>query len=153
MPSSSTPTDRTARHRAIVNTLGRHAIHSQADLQDRLAARGIAVNQATLSRDLRALGVRKGGGGYELPATTESASSPNLGLALRSWLRTATAAENLIVMHTPAGGAQPLALALDHADLPQLVGTIAGDDTVLAICPTKAMARTLARQLTREAGQ
>ncbi len=159
-----TPPTRVDRRRAIVTVLGSRTVRSQAELQAALESRGIAANQATLSRDLRELGVLKGQHGYELPhgertqggaaisANGNGASSgtADYRLAARSWLLTATAAENLVVLHTPTGGAQPLALALDNAAVPGLIGTIAGDDTVLAICRTKAKAQAFARRLNAE---
>ena len=113
----------------------------------------LAVNQATLSRDLRDLAVVKTHEGYRPPAEASAAPAATLQSSLwhaaRTWLRAATAAQNLLVLHTPPGGAQALGLALDEASLPQVVGTIAGDDTVLVVCPSDAKARRLQRQLTQ----
>ena len=113
----------------------------------------IAVNQATLSRDLRDLAVVKTHEGYRPPAEASPAPAATLQSSLwhaaRTWLRAATAAQNLLVLHTQPGGAQALGLALDEASLPQVVGTIAGDDTVLVVCPSDAKARRLQRQLTQ----
>lgn len=147
---SSTTDNRDTRRQRIVALLQKHAVRNQAELQELLAQHDLAVNQATLSRDLRDLGVMKGKDGYELPS--EPKLSPDtvhqsLWHAVQTWLVTAVAAENLVVLRTPAGGAQPLGLALDHAELPGLVGTIAGDDTVLAICQTTGKARSLVKQL------
>jgi transcriptional regulator of arginine metabolism len=138
-----------ARRQRILTLLERGPVRSQADLQRLLADAGFEVNQATLSRDLRALGVRKGAEGYELPAAPLSPQTAHQSLwhAVHTWLVGATAAQNLVVLRTPAGGAQALALALDRAGLPGLVGTIAGDDTVLAVCATAARARALLRRL------
>jgi transcriptional regulator of arginine metabolism len=124
-------------------------VRNQADLQEQLAAEGCDVNQATLSRDLRDLGVVKGPEGYELPAegAASPAAEPTLQQAARTWLLGATPAQNLVVLRTPAGGAQPLGLAIDRARLPGVVGTIAGDDTVLAVCASASRAKALAREL------
>ena len=129
-PSKPTPT-RAERQSAIVTVLGNRPVRSQAELQQALAGRGIAANQATLSRDLRELGVLKGQHGYELPpaaagsgngaASAALTKATDIRLAARNWLVTATPAENLVVLHTPTGGAQPLALALDNAELPELL--------------------------------
>ena len=146
MPTLRHPRD--ARRQRIVALLRRTAVHSQAELQHLLAERGVEVNQATLSRDLRDLGVVKGKDGYELPTVADlppESAHHSLWHALVNWLLEATPAQNLLVLRTPPGGAQPLALAIDHAALPGIVGTVAGDDTVLAIFPTATKARSLGR--------
>lgn len=151
MPSrtSAPAVDRDERRQRILRLLERERLRNQAELQERLAAGGFEVNQATLSRDLRDLGVVKGKDGYELPQATLSPQTAHQSLwhAVHTWLVSATAAQNLVVMRTPAGGAQALGLALDHAELAGVVGTIAGDDTVLAVCADAARARSLVKQL------
>jgi transcriptional regulator of arginine metabolism len=143
------PADRDERRQRIRRLLARGRVRNQADLQEQLAAEGCDVNQATLSRDLRDLGVVKGPEGYELPAegAASPAAEPTLQQAARTWLLGATPAQNLVVLRTPAGGAQPLGLAIDRARLPGVVGTIAGDDTVLAVCASASRAKALAREL------
>jgi len=157
MPTKTTPptTDRDDRRQRILQLLERQRLRNQADLQDRLAAAGFEVNQATLSRDLRDLGVVKGSAGYVLPQATLSptTSQQSLWHAVHTFLVSATAAQNLVVLRTPAGGAPALALALDRAPLPGLVGTIAGDDTVLVVCTDAGRARSLVRQLSRQTKQ
>lgn len=142
-------TDRDERRQRILRLLERERPKNQADLQQRLAAAGHDVNQGTLSRDLRDLGVVKGPDGYELPQSTLSpqAATSSLWHAVHTWLLTATAAQNLVVLRTPAGGAQPLGLALDQHPLPGVVGTIAGDDTVLVVCTDAQKAKTLVQKL------
>jgi transcriptional regulator of arginine metabolism len=151
MPSrtSSPAVDRDERRQRILRLLERERLRNQAELQERLAAGGFDVNQATLSRDLRDLGVVKGPDGYELPQATLSPQTAHQSLwhAVHTWLVSATAAQNLVVMRTPAGGASALGLALDHAELAGVVGTIAGDDTVLAVCADAQRARSLVKQL------
>lgn len=138
-----------ARRQRILALLERAPVRNQAELQELLAEAGFDVNQATLSRDLRALGVRKGGDGYELPAAPLSPDTAHQSLwhAVHTWLLSATAAQNQVVLRTPAGGAQALALALDRAGMPGVLGTIAGDDTVLVICTDAAKARALQKRL------
>lgn len=139
---------RAVRQQRILDLLGREQVGNQAALQKRLAALGFAVNQATLSRDLRSLGVVKGKDGYELPqAPLSPDSAQSLWHAVHTWLVAATAAQNLVVLRTPAGGAQALGLAIDRAMLPGVIGTIAGDDTVLAVCADNRQARALVRRL------
>ena len=141
--------DREERRQRILHLLERERPRTQADLQQRLAATGHDVNQATLSRDLRDLGVVKGKDGYELPHAPLSPQSaqPSLWHAVHTWMLSATAAQNLVVLRTPAGGAQALGVAIDHAALPGVVGTIAGDDTLLAVCTDNQKAKALIRQL------
>ena len=153
MPSRTAPESRDARREQILTLLQRGPIANQAELQQQLAAAGFAANQATLSRDLRDLGVVKGKDGYEVPQAPQLAAAANQSLwhAVHGYLLSMTPAQNLVVLRTPPGGAQPLGLALDRdrgALLPGLVGTIAGDDTVLAVCADAARARALVRKLT-----
>ncbi|MEM8710417.1 MAG: hypothetical protein AAGG01_05660 [Planctomycetota bacterium] len=129
------------RRALVVELIAQGHGGSQATLVEALAARGVHVTQATLSRDLRELGASKGPGGY----TVRSAVS-ELDLALATWLTTAQAAQNLVVLKTPPGGASPLAVALDASDHPSIVGTIAGDDTIMVIAPTAKAARELSAE-------
>jgi transcriptional regulator of arginine metabolism len=151
MQTRQTLTDsREARHERILALLGRGRPRNQAELQEQLAAAGFEVNQATLSRDLRQLGVVKAKDGYELPAVPVMApqiAHQSLWHAVHTWLLRATAAQNLVVLRTPAGGAQALGVAIDHAELPGVVGTIAGDDTLLAVCQDAQKAKALVRRL------
>ncbi len=145
-PPSNDP--RQDRHQRILDLLGQDCIHNQAELQKRLAQHGFDVNQATLSRDLRTLGVVKGKDGYELPqAPLSPDTAQSLWHAVHTWLVAATPAQNLVVLRTPAGGAQALGLAIDRATLPGVIGTIAGDDTVLAVCADTRQAKALVRRL------
>jgi transcriptional regulator of arginine metabolism len=150
MQTGTEPRD--ARRRRILTLLDKQRVRSQAELQELLAAAGFPVNQATLSRDLRDLGVVKSKDGYERPEAATQAAASNqfaqeLDAAVRTWLVAAEAAQNLVVLRTPAGGAQPLGLALDRAPPAGVLGTIAGDDTVLVICKDAARARGVVRRL------
>ena len=142
----------TSRRRALVTQLlGSYSVPSQAALADLLAERGTRVDQSTLSRDLRDLGVIKTPEGYSLPGGTSdlhpAASASQLAAAIAQWLLSATAAQNQVVLSTPAGGAQPLCVALDAARHQSIVGTLAGDDTILIICADSGAARRLAQEL------
>lgn len=146
-PGSSVSTP-TARRQRIADLLDTRVVHSQPELSDLLAADGIAVTQATLSRDLDELGATKvrGPGGalvYALPAQGGD-GTPRPGGAVREsrarlarlaaeLLVSAQASGNLVVVRTPPGAANFLASALDRGAVPGLLGTIAGDDTVLII--------------------
>jgi len=147
--SSQTENPREVRRRAIVALLAEGPVPSQGDLAERLESIGVGANQATLSRDLRDMGVVKGPLGYFLPGASnpEIDTQARLRGALRQYLRGVTSAANQVVLRTPPGGAQPLALALDHAAPESIVGTLAGDDTILVITPDAQAARAVASWL------
>jgi transcriptional regulator of arginine metabolism len=141
---------RDERRARILEIVRAERVKNQLELQTLLAGRGIEVNQATLSRDLRDLGLLKGPQGYELPGGTPPASggaAMALFAAARAWLAEARAAGSLVVLKTPPGGANPLAIALDRAKLEGVVGTIAGDDTVFVAADDAAHARRLVRRI------
>jgi transcriptional regulator of arginine metabolism len=146
--SESAPRD--ARRSRILEIVRAARVRSQEELRARLAERGIDVNQATLSRDLRDLGLLKGRDGYEIPASVSPATD-DAGLALvaaaRAWLGEARTAQSLVVLKTPPGGASPLAIAIDRARVDGVIGTIAGDDTVFLAAAGPAQARRIVRDL------
>ncbi len=142
------PTTKAARHALIATLLTRAPVHSQTELAGQLAEAGVSVTQATLSRDLvelRAVKIRTAGGAlaYAIPAEggdrspQPAADAEHLAARLArlcaELLVTADASGNLVVLRTPAGAAQFLASAIDHSVMPGVMGTIAGDDTVLVI--------------------
>ena len=115
------------------------SITSQDKLRRRLSHMQVRVTQATLSRDLRELRLVKTASGYK-PLTAvadERASLPALTHAVREFLLDLRAAQNLLVLKTPPGGAQPLAAAVDAERWKEVAGTIAGDDTVLIVTPSR----------------
>jgi len=141
---------REQRRALILAWIRERRVRNQIELQELLASKGIEVNQATLSRDLRAMGLLKGPAGYELPSDpTPSADDAALALwsAVHGWLASATPAGNLILLRTPPGAASPLAIALDRARWKEVVGTVAGDDTVLVVTQKAADARRVVRSL------
>jgi transcriptional regulator of arginine metabolism len=147
MSEQTVATTRAARQQRITAILNRQAVRSQSELASLLAADGIAVTQATLSRDLDELGavkVRNNGGGlvYALPgeggdrtprAGEQAVIDARLVRVCEDTLVSARSSANLVVLRTPPGAAQYLASAIDHADRADILGTIAGDDTVLVI--------------------
>jgi transcriptional regulator of arginine metabolism len=138
------------RRELILGWVRERRVKNQSELVHMLGSRGIDVNQATLSRDLRAMGLLKGPGGYELPSEPAPAAddaSMALWSAVQAWLRNATQAQNLIVLRTPPSGANPLALALDKAGWKEILGTIAGDDTVIVVARKGADARKILRSI------
>jgi transcriptional regulator of arginine metabolism len=154
-------TSRAARHARIVDLLAAHAVRSQAELLTLLAAAGLQVTQATLSRDLDELGAVKlrpaDGGvpvyvvpedGSPLTARREGDAAPHrLARLFGELLTSADASGNLVVLRTPPGAAQFLASALDRAGLPGVLGTIAGDDTILVVARGTDAGPALARDL------
>ena len=146
--SVSVPTTKAARHALIVRLLTHTAVRSQGELAVALAEEGLNVTQATLSRDLvelRAVRIRAvdgtltyavpGEGGDRKPLSVQDTEqlAARLGRLCAELLVTAEASGNLVVLRTPPGAAQFLASAIDHSVLPGVLGTIAGDDTVLVI--------------------
>lgn len=141
------------RRRAIVEILSDGPVPSQEELGQLLSRLGHDVTQATLSRDLRALGVVKGPEGYRLAAGPRGPASagPSAQLvgALANWMLSFRPAGNLLVLRTPPGGASALALALDQAALSEAIGSVAGDDTVIVVAPTPTAAKRLGAKLAR----
>ncbi|MCF0096357.1 arginine repressor [Micromonospora sp. NPDC049114] len=138
------PLTRAARHARIVELIRDRPVRSQTELADLLAADGVGVTQATLSRDLEELGAVKVRGGdgpavYLIPEDGKrplrdaEAAPARLVRLLRELLNGVDASGNIAVLRTPPGAAQYLASALDRAGLPEIVGTIAGDDTILVV--------------------
>jgi transcriptional regulator of arginine metabolism len=168
--SATVVNSRRARHQRISDLLGQHKVRSQAALADLLAAEGFSVTQATLSRDLDELGAMRirdadgalvyalrseGGDGTPRPAVDPGALETRLRRLLGELLVKAEGSANLVVLRTPPGAAQFLASALDHADRQGVtvgvMGTIAGDDTVLVICRDPLGGPELARRLSEAA--
>jgi transcriptional regulator of arginine metabolism len=145
------------RQGLILELIDREPLHSQEALRRRLRQRGFEATQATISRDVADLGLvkRSGDGAYQRPGA-EAASSPTVLNALErmaaEFLRSVERVQQLVVLRTGPGQAQPLALAIDHAQLPDAIGTIAGDDTILLIARDERRAAALAKRLEQSAG-
>jgi transcriptional regulator of arginine metabolism len=134
------------RHTAIRDVLNQASVPSQDELRRRLARRGFHVTQATLSRDIHELRLSKGPAGYSLPSNSadeEEDGLPSIREVLSGFGLEVRQAMNQLVLITTTGSAQPVAAGIDYEDWPEVVGTIAGDDTVLVICPDERQARTL----------
>jgi transcriptional regulator of arginine metabolism len=137
------PHTKAARQARIVELIGGQVVASQTQLGRLLADAGVAVTQATLSRDLEELGAVKvrtaAGMAYAVPEEnaprggTAEAVDARLARLLEELLVSAEATGDLVVLRTPPGGAHYLGSALDRAGLPEVAGTIAGDDTVLLV--------------------
>lgn len=127
---------------AIREVLASSPITSQDELRRKLRRRGFAVTQATLSRDIHTLRLVKGPSGYSLPeaapaaavALEEDDAPPSVEEMMDGFTLRVRQAQNQVVLRTVLGGAQPVAASLDRSGWPEIIGTIAGDDTVLVIC-------------------
>ena len=143
---------KTYRQSAILELVDGEAITSQEQLRERLRGRGIEATQATLSRDIRDLGLikRAADGAYR---RASAAGRPHVDpevecrTAVDDYLRRHDVVDQLVVLKTDTGQAQPLAVAIDRAALPEIVGTIAGDDTILVICRSAPDAAGLSKRL------
>ncbi len=140
---------KTARHKAILGLLEEGPVESQDALQHSLERKGFDVGQATLSRDIHELKLVKGPEGYRRAAESLGAESvlPSVMHLVHQFVVEIRQAQNLLVVKTAVGSAQPVAAALDASHWPEVVGTIAGDDTVLVIVADKRQAHALARRI------
>lgn len=141
------------RHSAIRQLIERDPVRSQDELRRKLAARGFVVTQGTLSRDIKQIGLvkRSADGAYQ-PLALDAPPPPaaamaTLGRALAEFLQAVDVSEQLLVVRTGPGQAQLLGIAIDRAQLDGVLGTVAGDDTILVICRTPRAARTTAARL------
>jgi len=152
MHLDSRPLPKVERQRLIESVIGRRRLGTQLELREALAGAGCVVTQATLSRDLRELGIEKvhdelGRARYAIPGSRRSDPAAALTAVLEQFGRRVTAAENLVVIRSEIGAAPAIARALDRVEHPLIVGTIAGDDTCLVIARTAADARALEQEL------
>ncbi len=133
------PTHKRFRQGQILKVLAAEPVASQDELRRALIHLGLRVTQATLSRDLRELRLVKTTAGYKPLGEAASDESPvisRLARAVKSFLLDVRPAQNMLVLKTPPGGAQPLAAAVDAERWKEVAGTLAGDDTVLIITPS-----------------
>lgn len=140
------------RQNAILEIIDLEPINSQEQLRKRLKEKGIEATQGTLSRDIRDLGLvkRAADGAYGRPgAAAEADAHEDYETAVTDYLTHHERVDQLLVLKTDAGNAQPLAVAIDRARPPEVAGTIAGDDTILVICRGPAEAQALQRTLER----
>lgn len=135
------------RQHAIADLIRSRALTSQEELADRLGSLGFAATQATISRDLDQLGAvkvrREGQLSYALADDARGNAGPHLATMLRDWVRSVEPAGSLVVIKTPPGSAHLIGVALDQSDLPEVAGTICGDDTVFIACRSAGDADTL----------
>jgi transcriptional regulator of arginine metabolism len=141
-----------ARRQSIILDIVRsEPIRSQEQLRRRVKARGFDVTQATLSRDVRDLGLMKGGadGAYRSPTGERSSRTAVAAFerAMSDYLSSVDQVQQMLLLRTGPGQAQSLGVAIDRAALPEVVGTIAGDDTILVIARDARRARALAKRI------
>ncbi|HLH38576.1 MAG TPA: arginine repressor [Bryobacteraceae bacterium] len=134
--------NKTYRQGQILKLIRSRRLHTQDELARALRSIGIPATQVTLSRDIRELGLIKTADGYA-EGVAESAAAPDVEPLVREFVLDVRAAQNLLVLRTPPGHANAVAVALDQADWPEVTGTIAGDDTILIIAPDAKTAESL----------
>jgi transcriptional regulator of arginine metabolism len=148
-----------ARRQAfILELIDREPVRTQEQLRRRLRQRGFDATQATISRDITELGLVKRAGDGAYQRSGEATASPESALtalerAAASFLRSVVRVQQLVVIRTGVGQAQPLAIAIDRARLPEAVGTIGGDDTILVVARSPRRATELVKRLEAFAGQ
>jgi transcriptional regulator of arginine metabolism len=138
------------RQGQILKVLANQPVASQDELRRELVHLGVRVTQATLSRDLRELRLVKTAEGYRSlvhAAGEESAPLPAVGRAVKEFLLDMRPAQNMLVLKTPPGGAQPLAAAVDAEHWKEVAGTLAGDDTVLIVAPSRGACSSIRKRL------
>lgn len=137
------------RRTKILNLIQKRPVISQTQLSERLQAEGFHVAQATLSRDLRALNLVKTQNGYKLPEQLGAVerNSNQQRLTILQFMIEAQAAGNLVVVKTHPGNASPVARSLDTIGWKEIVGTVAGDDTILIVTANVATARIVRQRL------
>jgi transcriptional regulator of arginine metabolism len=144
------------RQEAIVGLINAHEVASQEDLRHLLEAAGHRVTQATLSRDLRELGIVRAptstGPRYVQPDALSGEDTPSLEALMPQLFESVDGVRELLVLRTSASGAQPIAEAIDAEDWPEVVGTVAGDNTILIICRSEAARLALSERLKKLAG-
>ena len=140
------------RQSAILDVVEHEAVRSQEQLRQRLSSRGFDVTQATLSRDIKELGLlkRSSDGAYQasgVETASPASTLETLGRALAEYLVNIEPVQQLVVLKTGPGQAQSLAFALDRSRLPDVAGTLAGDDTILIIARDAKSAQAVVKQL------
>ncbi len=134
--------NKTYRQGQILKLIRTQRLHTQDELARALRSIGVPATQVTLSRDIRDLGLVKTADGYA-EGVPESAAAPEVEPLVREFVEDVRTAQNLLVLRTPPGHANAVAVALDNAEWPEVTGTIAGDDTILIIAPDAKVAEAL----------
>jgi transcriptional regulator of arginine metabolism len=147
------------RQHLVAKLIEQHSVRSQSQLVDLLAAEGVVATQATVSRDLEELGaikVRVPGGetAYAIPALPKEQRAPedHLRRVFGDWVVEVASSGNIVVLRTPPGSAHVVGSALDRAGLPEVIGTVAGDDTLIVVAAEGVEGAALAARLADLAG-
>jgi transcriptional regulator of arginine metabolism len=143
------------RHAVIRELIRANKVESQEELRRLLAGRAVRVTQATLSRDLRELGVARipGSKGPRYAESDSAEDTLTLDAVLPQLFSRMETVRELIVLHTMPSGAQPVSEAIDAAGWPEVLGTVAGENTILVICRSTEAQRDVVARLTRLARQ
>jgi len=141
--------DRRKRHLKILELISTRTIRTQEELAEALAAQGWDVTQSSVSRDIAALRLIKVDGAYRRPPPRGTKSDPDERRVAEGVLNTDTAGDALVVLHTPPGEANHVAIALDRLAWPEVIGTIAGDDTIFVAVKDSAAQRRVIREVRR----
>jgi len=138
-----------ARQEAILSLVTQQRVASQWELQRALRHRGVDAGQATLSRDIHELGLVKTDRGYAVRQNGASSDPalPPVSRLVREFVTNIQAAQNLLVLKTSVGSAQPVAAALDSQKWPEQIGSIGGDDTILIVCVDTKGANSIAKKI------
>ena len=137
--------DRRKRHLKILELISTRAIHTQEELAEALAGAGWEVTQSSVSRDIAALRLVKVDGAYRRPPRGTSTQDPDERRIAESVLTAEPAGDALVVLHTPPGDANRVGVALDRLAWPEVVGTIAGDDTIFLAVKDRGAQRGVLR--------
>ncbi|HEX9723187.1 MAG TPA: arginine repressor [Vicinamibacteria bacterium] len=146
--------DRKRRQQAILSLIRDKAVRNQHELLEALERSGVSLTQSTLSRELKSLGIGKapdGRGGYRYVAGAAAAEGPLAPVA--AFVVSLESAKNLIVVKTPPGNAMGVARAIDEVEWPEIMGTIAGDDSILIIARSDADAQAVEKRLRAVSGR
>ena len=141
--------DKVYRRTQIVDLLRNEEVETQDDLRRKLKRRGIHVTQATVSRDIEELGLVKTRTGYRLPDAVGPIASiqPTLAIVLKEFLSETRLAANLVILKTRPGNAHSVAAALDANPWDEVIGTIAGDDTIFVATPSSHQAELIRKKI------
>ncbi len=140
--------DRRKRHLKILELIETRSVRTQEELAEALAAEGWDVTQSSVSRDISALGLVKAGGAYRRPeAPARNSEDPDERRIAEGVLTVDTAGDAMVVLHTPPGEANRVGVALDRLAWPEVVGTLAGDDTIFVATGGRAQQRRFVRQV------
>jgi transcriptional regulator of arginine metabolism len=146
--------DRKRRQQAILSLIRDKAVRNQHELLEALERSGVSLTQSTLSRELKSLGIGKapdGRGGYRYVAGAAAGEGPLAPVA--AFVVSLESAKNLIVVKTPPGNAMGVARAIDEVEWPEIMGTIAGDDSILIIARSDADAQAVEKRLRAVSGR